>query len=110
MAAITEAAGKFLHISSDYWHETQVRLGEKMNEIAPMGEPVLSFFAQSGTESVEGALKLARSTAPAWRAMVSTTPRSTGARFHGTVAAVSATTWCSAVLSVTGSYSVPLAA
>jgi 4-aminobutyrate aminotransferase len=60
VAAITEAAGKFLHISSDYWHETQVRLGEKMNEIAPMGEPVLSFFAQSGTESVEGALKLAR--------------------------------------------------
>lgn len=60
IAAITEAAGKFLHISSDYWHETQIRLAEKMNELAPMGEPAMSFFAQSGTESVEGALKLAR--------------------------------------------------
>jgi 4-aminobutyrate aminotransferase len=60
VAAITEAANKFLHISSDYWHETQIRLAEKMNELAPMGEPVMSFFAQSGTESVEGALKLAR--------------------------------------------------
>ncbi|MEI8297111.1 MAG: acetyl ornithine aminotransferase family protein [Pseudomonadota bacterium] len=58
--AITDAASRFLHISSDYWHETQVRLGERMNELSPMGEPVLSFFAQSGTESVEGALKLAR--------------------------------------------------
>ena len=58
--AIKSAADRFLHISSDYWHEGQVRLGERMNEIAPMKEPVMSFFAQSGTESVEGALKLAR--------------------------------------------------
>ena len=61
VAAIKEAADKFLHISSDYWHEGQVRLAERMNELAPMKEPVMSFFAQSGTESVEGALKLARS-------------------------------------------------
>jgi 4-aminobutyrate aminotransferase len=58
--AVTEAAQKFLHISSDYWHEGQVALGEKMAELAPMGEPAMSFFTQSGTESVEGALKLAR--------------------------------------------------
>ena len=58
--AITDAAQRFLHISSDYWHEGQVRLAERINELAPMGEPVMSFFAQSGTESVEGALKLAR--------------------------------------------------
>jgi 4-aminobutyrate aminotransferase len=60
LAAITTAAGQFLHISSDYWHEGQVRLGERINALAPMGEPVMSFFTQSGTESVEGALKLAR--------------------------------------------------
>jgi 4-aminobutyrate aminotransferase len=60
VAAIKDAADKFLHISSDYWHEGQVRLGERMAELAPMKEPVMSFFAQSGTESVEGALKLAR--------------------------------------------------
>jgi 4-aminobutyrate aminotransferase len=58
--AIKDAADKFLHISSDYWHEGQVRLGERMNELSPMKEPTMSFFCQSGTESVEGALKLAR--------------------------------------------------
>ncbi len=60
VAAIKDAADRFLHISSDYWHEGQVRLAERMNELAPMKEPVMSFFSQSGTESVEGALKLAR--------------------------------------------------
>ena len=58
--AIKDAADRFLHISSDYWHEGQVRLAERMRELAPMKEPVMSFFAQSGTESVEAALKLAR--------------------------------------------------
>jgi 4-aminobutyrate aminotransferase len=62
VAAIKDAADKFLHISSDYWHEGQVRLGERLNELSPMKEPVMSFFAQSGTESVEAALKLARYT------------------------------------------------
>jgi 4-aminobutyrate aminotransferase len=58
--AVKDAAEKFLHISSDYWHENQVRLGERLNELSPMKEPTMSFFCQSGTESVEGALKLAR--------------------------------------------------
>jgi 4-aminobutyrate aminotransferase len=58
--AVKDAADRFLHISSDFWHEGQVRLGERVAELDPMGEPVMSFFAQSGTESVEGALKLAR--------------------------------------------------
>ncbi len=57
---IKDAADRFLHISSDYWHEGQVRLGERINELSPMKQPVMSFFAQSGTESVEAALKLAR--------------------------------------------------
>jgi len=60
VAAIKDAADRFLHISSDYWHEGQIRLAERMDELAPMKEPVMSFFAQSGTESVEGAIKLAR--------------------------------------------------
>ena len=58
--AIKDAADKFLHISSDYWHETQTALGEKINALNPMGEPVMNFYCQSGTEAVEGALKLAR--------------------------------------------------
>jgi 4-aminobutyrate aminotransferase len=60
VAAVAAAAARFLHISSDFWHEGQVRLAERINELAPMREPVMSFFAQSGTESVEAALKLAR--------------------------------------------------
>ena len=58
--AIKDAADRFLHISSDYWHEGQVRLAERMNELSPLKQPAMSFFAQSGTESVEAALKLAR--------------------------------------------------
>jgi 4-aminobutyrate aminotransferase len=58
--AVQEAAAKFLHISSDYWHENMVALAERLAEIAPMGEPVMSFLCQSGTEAVEGAIKLAR--------------------------------------------------
>jgi 4-aminobutyrate aminotransferase len=60
VAAVKEAADRFLHISSDYWHEGQVRLAERLNELAPTKEPAMTFLAQSGTESVEGALKLAR--------------------------------------------------
>jgi len=58
--AIKAAADKFLHVSSDYWHENMTRLTERLAEVAPMGEPVMSFLCQSGTESVEGAIKLAR--------------------------------------------------
>jgi len=58
--AVQNAAGKFLHISSDYWHEEMVGLGERIARFAPMGEPAMSFLCQSGTEAVEGALKLAR--------------------------------------------------
>jgi 4-aminobutyrate aminotransferase len=58
--AVQEAAGKFLHISSDYWHEEFTSLCEKLSALAPMSEPGMVFVCQSGTEAVEGALKLAR--------------------------------------------------
>jgi 4-aminobutyrate aminotransferase len=58
--AIKAAADDFLHISSDYWHERLTRLGERINTLDPLGEPVQILACQSGTESVEGALKLAR--------------------------------------------------
>src|SRR5271169_2504447 len=58
--AIKDAADRFLHISSDYWHAGQIELAERINALSPMKEPTMSFFAQSGTESVEAALKLAR--------------------------------------------------
>jgi 4-aminobutyrate aminotransferase len=58
--AIKDAADDFLHISSDYWHERMTRLAERINELAPVGEPAQVLVCQSGTESVEGAIKLAR--------------------------------------------------
>lgn len=58
--AVKSAADKFLHISSDYWHEEQVRLAETLNRLSPFGEPAMTFFCNSGTEAVEGAIKLAR--------------------------------------------------
>lgn len=58
--AIQKQSEKFIHISSDYYHESMVRLGERINEIAPMKENVGVFFANSGTEAVEAAIKLAR--------------------------------------------------
>lgn len=57
---IQEQAEKFIHISSDYYHELMVRIAERINEIAPMQEDVIVFLANSGTESVEAAIKLAR--------------------------------------------------
>src|SRR4249919_3284297 len=60
VAAVQGAAEKFLHISSDYWHEQMTALGERLARIAPMGEPAMSFLCQSGTEAVEAAIKLAR--------------------------------------------------
>lgn len=58
--AVKSAADDFLHISSDYWHEHMTALGERLAAVAPMDEPAMSFLCQSGTEAVEGALKLAR--------------------------------------------------
>ena len=58
--AVQQAAGQFLHISSDYWHEQMVSLAERLARLAPFGESAMSFLCQSGTEAVEGAIKLAR--------------------------------------------------
>ncbi len=58
--AIQEQAEKFIHISSDYYHPLWIELGERLDEIAPFDEPASSFMTNSGTESVEAALKLAR--------------------------------------------------
>jgi 4-aminobutyrate aminotransferase len=58
--AIKDAADDFLHISSDYWHERMTRLAEKIHALDPLGEPAQVLVCQSGTEAVEGALKLAR--------------------------------------------------
>jgi 4-aminobutyrate aminotransferase len=58
--AIQEQAEKFIHISSDFYHKNWVELGEKFNEIAPFRGEAVSFMTNSGTESIEAAIKLAR--------------------------------------------------
>jgi len=58
--AIQEQAEKFIHISSDFYHENWIKLAERLNEIAPFKEDALSFMTNSGTEAVETAIKLAR--------------------------------------------------
>src|SRR5436853_7251571 len=58
--AINEQASRFLHISTDYYREAQVALGEAIAEIAPIEGRARTFFSNSGTEAVEAAIKLAR--------------------------------------------------
>jgi 4-aminobutyrate aminotransferase len=58
--AIQEQAEKFIHISSDFYHEQWIALGERLNKIAPFKEDAVSFMNNSGTEAVETAIKLAR--------------------------------------------------
>ena len=58
--AVQDAAEKFLHISSDFYHEGWIRLSEKLDEIAPFEEGAKTFLTNSGTEAVETAIKLAK--------------------------------------------------
>jgi 4-aminobutyrate aminotransferase len=59
--AITEQAGKFIHMSgTDFYYEPQVRLAEELAALAPIEGDVRTFFANSGTEATEAAIKLAR--------------------------------------------------
>jgi 4-aminobutyrate aminotransferase len=58
--AVQNAAEKFLHISSDFYHEDWIRLSEKLDEIAPFEENAKTFLTNSGTEAVETAIKLAK--------------------------------------------------
>jgi 4-aminobutyrate aminotransferase len=61
VAAVTAQAGRFLHMSgTDFYYEVQVRLAEELSATAPMVGPHRSFFANSGTEANEAAVKLAK--------------------------------------------------
>jgi 4-aminobutyrate aminotransferase len=58
--AIQEQAEKFIHISSDFYHQKWIELAEEIDRIAPFKEDAVSFMTNSGTEAVEAAIKLAR--------------------------------------------------
>ncbi len=57
VAAITEQAGRYIHVSNYFAQEPQVRLAELLLRHSGMARV---FLANSGTEAMEGALKLAR--------------------------------------------------
>lgn len=58
VSAISEQAAKILHISNLYLIEPQARLGEALCQ--HYGKAVKTFFANSGAEANEGAIKIAR--------------------------------------------------
>src|SRR5919106_6659032 len=59
--AICDQAQKFIHMSgTDFYYEPQVRLAEELAAIVPIDGGVRSFFGNSGTETTEAAIKLAR--------------------------------------------------
>src|SRR2546422_9782815 len=59
--AIQEAASRFLHIcGSDFYFESFAALCERLARLAPGASKKRVFLSNSGTEAVEGAIKLAR--------------------------------------------------
>jgi 4-aminobutyrate aminotransferase len=59
--AVQEAAGKFLHIcGTDFYYEGFSNLCEKLAKSAPWKGATRVFLTNSGTEAVEGAVKMAR--------------------------------------------------
>ncbi len=57
VSVIKEQAEKLMHVSNLYYTEPQVKLAEKLTELSGMNKV---FFCNSGAESIEAALKLAR--------------------------------------------------
>src|ERR1700690_1378352 len=55
---IREQAGLLIHSSNLYYHEYQGPLAKKLAEVSGLQR---SFFTNSGTEAMEGALKMIRS-------------------------------------------------
>jgi 4-aminobutyrate aminotransferase len=58
--AIQEQAGKLIHYSADFYLPIYAETCAEMARIAPMKEKCRVFLSNSGTEAVEGAIKLAR--------------------------------------------------
>src|ERR1700720_2224277 len=54
---IREQAAKLIHVSNLYYHEYQGELAEKLCTLSGLSR---AFFSNSGTEAIEGSIKLAR--------------------------------------------------
>ncbi len=58
---IKRQAAKFIHMSgTDFYYDVQTKIAEKLAEIVPGAKNKKVFFGNSGAESVECAMKLAR--------------------------------------------------
>src|SRR4029077_17000837 len=57
LKAIREQAAKLVHVSNLYYHEYQGPLAEKLCALSGLDR---AFFSNSGTEAIEGSIKLAR--------------------------------------------------
>ncbi len=61
VAAITEQAARFLHMSgTDFYYRGEIELAERLAARMMPGTAARVFFTNSGAEAVEGAMKLAR--------------------------------------------------
>src|SRR4030088_3116205 len=59
--AIQKQAAELIHIAgTDFYHHHMPQLAERLVATMPKSEPYKVFFTSSGTEAVEGAIKLAR--------------------------------------------------
>ena len=59
--AVTEQAARFLHMAgTDFYYEVMADFAERLAALVPGKGPKQCFLANSGTEAVEAALKLAR--------------------------------------------------
>lgn len=60
--AITDQTKRFVHVAgTDFYYDIQVTLAERLSELAPGKQNRKVFFTNSGTESVEAAIKIAKS-------------------------------------------------
>jgi len=61
VAAIADQAGRLIHMSgTDFYYAPEIELAERLARLAPGADPKRVFFTNSGAESIEAALKLAR--------------------------------------------------
>jgi 4-aminobutyrate aminotransferase len=61
VTAINRQTRRLVHMSgTDFYYAPQVRLAERLAELAPGSDPKRVFFTNSGAEAIEAALKLAR--------------------------------------------------
>jgi acetylornithine/N-succinyldiaminopimelate aminotransferase len=93
LKALRKQAGRLIHVSNLFFHDYQAELAEKLTRISGLDRV---FFTNSGTEAVEGAIKLARASArlnskngakPKWRVIALQNS------FHGRTFAALSATW-----------------